>query len=51
MTSAAATGFNLAYCGASAGLDVSNIQLVDLNCGCFASVQETNHGGASTRSG
>jgi hypothetical protein len=39
-------GFNLAYSGASAGIDVPNIELVELNCGCFASVQETNHGGA-----
>ena len=46
VTSAAATGFNLAYSGASAGVDVPNIQLVELNCGCFASVEETNHGGA-----
>jgi hypothetical protein len=46
VTSATATGFNLAYSGASAGVDVPNIELVELNCGCFASVQETNHGGA-----
>ena len=45
VTSAAATGFSLAYSGASAGVDVPNIELVELNCGCFASVQETNHGG------
>ena len=30
------------------GIDVPNIQLVNLSCGgCFASVEETNHGGAN----
>ena len=42
----AASGFTLAYSGASAGIDVPNIELVELDCGCFGSVQETNHGGA-----
>jgi hypothetical protein len=47
VTGAAATGFTVTYTGASAGLDVPNIQLVNLSCGgCFASVEETNHGGA-----
>ena len=44
---AASTGFTVTYGGASAGLDVPNIELVNLDCGgCFASVEETNHGGA-----
>jgi hypothetical protein len=43
----AATGFTLTYGGPSAGIDVPNIQIVNLSCGgCFASVEETNHGGA-----
>jgi Metallo-peptidase family M12B Reprolysin-like len=47
VTSAASTGFTVAYSGASAGLDVANLELVNLSCGgCFASVEETNHGGA-----
>jgi hypothetical protein len=47
VTGAASTGFSVTYSGASAGLDVSNFELVDLACGgCFASVEETNHGGA-----
>ncbi|HEV2903391.1 MAG TPA: M12 family metallo-peptidase, partial [Gaiellaceae bacterium] len=47
VTGAATTGFTVTYTGASAGLDVPNIELVDLNCGgCFNSVEETNHGGA-----
>jgi hypothetical protein len=47
VTGAASTGFTVTYTGAAAGIDVPNIQLVNLSCGgCFASVQETNHGGA-----
>ena len=47
MSGAASTGFTVTYGGASAGLDVPNIALVNLSCGgCFASVEETNHGGA-----
>jgi hypothetical protein len=47
VSGAASTGFTLTYGGASAGLDVPNIELVNLSCGgCFASVEETNHGGA-----
>ena len=39
-------GFTIAYSGASAGLDVSNVEIVNLSCGgCSSSVQETNHGG------
>src|SRR6185436_7866854 len=45
---AASTGFTVTYGGASAGIDVPNLQLVNLTCGgCYASVQETNHGGAN----
>jgi len=48
VTGAAATGFTVTYTGASAGVDVPSLQLVDLSCGgCFASVEETNHGGAN----
>ena len=48
VTGAASTGFTVTYGGASAGLDVPNIELVNLSCGgCFASVEETNHGGAN----
>ena len=47
MTNATASGFTVTYSGASAGVDVPNIQLVELNCGCFSSVEETNHGGAN----
>ena len=44
--SASSTGFTVTYGGASAGLDVPNIEIVNLSCGgCFASVEETNHGG------
>jgi hypothetical protein len=44
----ASTGFTLTYSGASAGLDVPSAQIVNLSCGgCFASVEETNHGGAN----
>ena len=47
VTGATAPGFTVTYTGASAGVDVPNIQLVELSCGgCFASVEETNHGGA-----
>jgi Metallo-peptidase family M12B Reprolysin-like len=42
------TGFTITYGGASAGLDVPTAELVNLNCGgCFASVEETNHGGTN----
>ena len=45
---AASTGFTVTYGGASAGIDVPNIQLVNLNCGgCYASVEEINHGGTN----
>jgi hypothetical protein len=48
VSGAASTGFTVTYSGASAGIDVPNIQLVNLSCaGCAASVQETNHGGAT----
>jgi reprolysin-like metallo-peptidase family M12B/uncharacterized protein DUF4214 len=48
VSGAAATGFTVTYSGAAAGVDVPNIQLVNLSCGgCFSSVQETNHGGAN----
>ena len=48
VSGAASTGFTVTYGGASAGLDVPSIALVNLNCGgCFASVEETNHGGAN----
>lgn len=47
VTGAASTGFTVSYGGASAGIDVPNIEIVNLSCGgCFASVEETNHGGA-----
>lgn len=47
VSSLAATGFTVTYGGASAGVDVPNLELVNLDCGgCFASVEETNHGGA-----
>ena len=46
VTGAAGPGFTITYGGASAGVDVPNVQLVELACTCFASVQETNHGGA-----
>jgi hypothetical protein len=48
VTGLASTGFTMTYGGASAGVDVANTQLVNLSCGgCFASVEETNHGGAN----
>ena len=48
VTTAASTGFTVAYSGASANLEVPNLELVNLSCdGCFASVDETNHGGAN----
>jgi hypothetical protein len=47
VTGAASTGFTITYTGASAGVDVPNATIDNLSCGgCFASVQETNHGGA-----
>ena len=46
VTSASSTGFTVSYGGASAGLDMPNLEIVNLSCGgCFASVEETNHGG------
>jgi hypothetical protein len=48
VTGLASTGFTITYGGASAGLDVADAALVNLSCGgCFASVEETNHGGAN----
>ncbi|HSD83803.1 MAG TPA: M12 family metallo-peptidase, partial [Anaerolineae bacterium] len=48
VTNAAATGFTVSYGDSSAGLDVPNLEIINLNCGgCFASVEETNHGGAN----
>jgi hypothetical protein len=48
VTGAASTGFTVTYTGAAANIDVPNIQLVNLSCGgCFASVEETNHGGSN----
>src|SRR5580765_8009032 len=48
VTGAASTGFTVTYTGASANTDVPNLQFSGLSCGgCFASVEETNHGGAS----
>lgn len=47
VSNVAATGFTVTYGGASAGVDVPNLAIVNLSCGgCFASVEETNHGGA-----
>jgi reprolysin-like metallo-peptidase family M12B len=47
VSNATSTGFTVAYGGASAGTDVPNLALVNLSCGgCFASTEETNHGGA-----
>jgi hypothetical protein len=47
VTGLASTGFTVTYTGASAGLDVPSFDIVNLSCGgCFASVEETNHGGA-----
>src|SRR4051812_25510791 len=48
VTGAASTGFTVTYGGASAGADAPNLSLTNLACGgCFASVEETNHGGAN----
>ncbi|HEY7016883.1 MAG TPA: M12 family metallo-peptidase [Gaiellaceae bacterium] len=48
VTGLSSTGFTVTYTGASAGLDVPNLQIVNLSCGgCFASTEETNHGGAN----
>jgi Metallo-peptidase family M12B Reprolysin-like/Putative Ig domain len=45
---AASTGFTVTFGGASAGVDVSNLEFSGLSCGgCFASFEETNHGGAN----
>jgi hypothetical protein len=47
VSGAAFTGFTLTWGGALANTDVSAVQIVNLSCGgCFASVEETNHGGA-----
>lgn len=47
VTGAGAQGFTVSFGGASAATDVASLQVVDLACGgCFASVEETNHGGA-----
>src|SRR5262249_15615518 len=47
-TGLSSPGFTMTYGGASAGIDVPNASLVNLSCGgCFASVEETNHGGAN----
>jgi hypothetical protein len=48
VSGAASTGFTVSYSGTLAGLDVPNMEIVNLSCGgCFASVEETNHGGAN----
>ncbi len=48
VTGLSSTGFTMTYTGASAGVDVPSAELVNLSCGgCFASVEETNHGGAN----
>jgi hypothetical protein len=48
VSGAAATGFTVTYGGASASTDVPSISLDNLSCGgCFASVEETNHGGVN----
>ena len=48
MTGLASTGFTINYAGASAGIDVPSAAIVNLSCGgCFASVEETNHGGTN----
>jgi hypothetical protein len=48
VTGLASTGFTVTYGAASAGVDVPNAQVVNLSCsGCFASVEETNHGGGN----
>ena len=46
MTGTATTGFTVTYTGAAANTDVPNFSIQNLNCGgCFAQVDETNHGG------
>ncbi len=49
VTGAASTGFTVTYGGAlAARLDVPTVTIINLSCGgCFASVEETNHGGAN----
>ena len=48
MSGLSATGFTMTYGGASTGVDVANADIVNLTCGgCFASVEETNHGGTN----
>ncbi len=48
VSGAASTGFTVTFGGASAGIDVPGIELVNLSCnGCFGSVEEANHGGAN----
>jgi hypothetical protein len=45
---AAATGFTLTWGGALANTNVPGVQIVNVSCGgCFASVEETNHGGTN----
>ena len=49
VTGAATTGFIITFNPPASGgpLDHPNVELVDLSCGgCFASVEETNHGGS-----
>jgi Metallo-peptidase family M12B Reprolysin-like len=46
VTGATGTGFIITFGGASAATDVASAELVNLSCGgCYASVEETNHGG------
>jgi hypothetical protein len=48
VTGLSSTGFTITYGGASTGVDVPSADIVNLNCGgCFASVEETNHGGTN----
>ena len=52
VTSATAPGFTIAYAGASAGMDVPNIELVELNCGAASPPSRRRTTAArSTRSG
>jgi hypothetical protein len=48
VTGTATTGFTVTYTGAAAGTDVGNFSIQNLSCGgCFAQVDETNHGGTN----
>ena len=48
VTGAASTGLHGHLHRRLGGIDVPNIELVNLSCGgCFASVEETNHGGTN----